>query len=180
MTASRRIGWALRVALAALGGAYLVTILGISAGGRWTQDTPPAFRYFAQVACLFPNAARMAIEYRVEAWHCSEGAFRELDVRPYFPIHADNKESRLHRLGFFYRQERAVLEELERYVLRATDNPDIGGIRLVSVRHPLPPIDERPVPRFTRRPLAELPPETIHAWFYTPVSRREQNCRERR
>ena len=163
-------------------GAYLFTMLAGSVGATWPRQLPAPFLYFTQVACLFPKAARMAIEYRVEAWSCADQAFTELDATPYFPIHANNKESRLHRTGFFYRREREVMEALESYLVErvnrdAASGEEIGGIRLSSVRHPLPAIDARPVPRFRPKPLAELPKKQVKAWFYTPVSRRERQCR---
>ncbi|TVQ94196.1 MAG: hypothetical protein EA397_02575 [Deltaproteobacteria bacterium] len=173
--------WA-RIGAAVLFSAYLFTMLAGSVKASWPQQLPGPVLYFTQVACLFPKAARMAIEYRVEAWSCSDQAFYELDPTPYFPIHANNKESRLHRAGFFYRRERVVMEALEDYLVRRV-NEDvaqaerIGGIRLSSVRHPLPAFDERPVARFERTELSALPEDRLKAWFYTPVSRRARTCR---
>lgn len=173
--------WA-RVGGALLFGAYLFTMLAGSVGSTWPRQLPGPVLYLTQVACLFPKASRMAIEYRVEAWSCADQAFTELDARPYFPIHANNKESRLHRTGFFYRQERKVMEALESYLVErvnrdAAPSQGIGGIRLSSLRHPLPAIDERPVPRFRAKPLAKIPQDNVKAWFYTPVRRRAKHCR---
>lgn len=171
----------LRTLAGAVAALWLVSMLGSGVGARWTNDLPPTFRYFTQVACLFPHAARMAIEYRVEGWRCGERRFAELDTRPYFPVRADDKENRLHRAGFFFRKERVVMEALEDYLVArvnddATPGDAIGGIRLVSLRHPLPPIQARPIPRFERKPLAAIPEDQVKAWFYTPPSRRARRC----
>lgn len=58
----------------------------------------------------------------------------------------------------------------------ALDGGRIGGVRLVSVRHPLPPIGTYPVARFATRPLAEIPADHIKRWFWTPTSRRAAWC----
>ena len=140
---------------------------------------PQPFLSFLQISCLFPNRSPMAIEYRLEVWHCGNAAFEELDTRPHFPIHQDDKENRLHRLGFFHRQNRPVMEALEQYILReeAIRNPlvKVGGVRLSSLRIPHPEPGQ-PVERYRPRTLAEHPPDLVKRWFYTPLSRRKQNC----
>ena len=78
---------------------------------------PRPVAYFMQIATLFPRAATMAIDYRVEAWSCSEKKWQELDIRPYFPIDADDKENRFQRVMHFYRDHRKTMQTLERYVV---------------------------------------------------------------
>jgi hypothetical protein len=143
---------------------------------------PPAPRFFVQSACLFPHAARAGIEYRLEGWDCDAGAFVELDTRPYFPIHPDDKENRLHRLAFFHRRNRPAMEALERYVLERASAASaveggrrLGGVRLLSLRHPIPPVGSA-IARFERRPLHVYPASQRRDWFYTPVSRRLAHC----
>lgn len=139
---------------------------------------PAPVLYFVQATCLFPHAARAAIDYRLEGWDCDAQRFRELEPAPYFPIRANDKESRFYRTAHFHRQNRPVMEALERYVLdqeRARSSTRWGGIRLSSIRTPLPEPGQ-PVSRWERVPLTDTPPKRIKRWFYTPVSRRELYC----
>lgn len=140
---------------------------------------PPSLLYFVQATCLFPRAATMAIDYRLEGWNCADRKFRELDPAPYFPVHARDKESRFHRTAHFYRKNRPVMEALEGYVLAkenaAANMQTWGGIRVSSLRIPLPDPGESVV-RWTRPILTQHPTDLIKHWFYTPVSRRERKC----
>jgi|SRR5690606_38475424 len=84
--------------LIALGLGYLVTIFLNSSGSRLPRDVlPRPALYFAQVACLFPHAAPVSIEYRLEAYSCSQRRFIPFDHRLYFPLHPNDKENRMHR-----------------------------------------------------------------------------------
>jgi hypothetical protein len=49
---------------------------------------PPPLRFLVQVAQLFPRAAVDAIEWRAKGYRCERRRFEELDLVPYFPIHA--------------------------------------------------------------------------------------------
>jgi hypothetical protein len=172
-------GWS-RGVLTALAALYLASLFLNGAGSQVPRHLLPATGlYFVQTTCLFPHAARMAIDYRLEGWSCDRGRFEELDVRPHFPIHADDKESRFQRVGFFHRRSRPVMQALEAYVLegevaRRPERP-VGGIRLSSVRIPLPEVGE-PVPRWTRRPLEAHPPDQVRHWYYTPRATRSLRC----
>jgi hypothetical protein len=142
---------------------------------------PRPFVFFAQFAALFKNAGLMAIDYRAEGWSCSEKRWVELDVAPWFPIDADNKESRFHRALQFYRKERRVMQALEAYVIRrnneSSSRPPIVGVRFSSLRIPYPEIGAR-VERFELKPIASYPKDYQHAWYYTPMSRRRERCGE--
>src|SRR5690349_13059666 len=83
----RRIATALAVA-------YLAAVWLDAAGtGIPNAVLPRPLRFFVQEAALFPRAASDAIDWRVEGWSCDARQFQEIDVRPYFPIHRDDKES---------------------------------------------------------------------------------------
>lgn len=142
---------------------------------------PAPLLYFVQTACLFPRAKSVSIDYRLEAWRCATQQFREVDTRVLFPMHADDKENRFQRLAHFHRQNRPVLQALERHVITrlpgATGREAIGGIRLSSVRTPLP-LPGEALPVWSRPPLAELPEDWIKHWYYTPRSRRGTWCGE--
>jgi hypothetical protein len=144
---------------------------------------PLPLRFFVQEAELFPHAARDVIEWRAEAWRCDLGRFEELDVRPFFPIRRDDKESRFYRAMFFHYRQRRVLQAMDAYLAREQNrlHPDqpIGGVMLLSLRIPIPPAGT-PAPRYQRLPLAEYPPEVQRKyWYVTPTAEREQRCAER-
>lgn len=180
-------GWLRKVLLVAAG-AYLLAIFLGSIGSSLPRKTLPApLLYFSQVACLFPHAARMTIEYRATGYSCEERRFRELDHRPYFPIHPDDKENRYHRVAHFYRRNKQVMNALdehlvERHNSRAGLAPSvdglhgaIGGIEVMSLRIPLPQPGTK-VERYEQRPLADLPRDWRKYWYRTPKARREQRC----
>ncbi len=158
-----------------------VLFLGGARAGGGSPSLPKTLQYFTQVACLFPHALPVAIDYRLERWNCKSQTFEEVDTAPYFPIRPDDKENRFKRLGFFHRRSRGVMEALEEHVLAPTANPltpegrRFGGIRLVSLRLPFPPLGE-PVAPYEPAKLSELPSEQVKAWFFTPVSRRSMWC----
>jgi hypothetical protein len=171
---------ALRAAATIAAGLYLASLFLSGAGSKLPRNALPATAlYFVQTTCLFPHAARMVIDYRLEGWQCAEQRFVELDVRPHFPIHADDKESRFQRLGYFHRRNRPVMQALEQYVVERenarTPGHPLGGIRLSSLRLPFPELGDA-VPRFRRLPLEEHAPDRIKHWYYTPRSRRTERC----
>jgi len=166
--------------------AYLVELALGSNGWGIVGNGLPAARFFTQGACLFPEASEAAIEYRIEAWSCARGRFEELDYRPDFPSHRDDKESRFYRAASFYRQNRQVMHALEEFLIarhneRVARGEDaspaglIGGIRLWSVRVPFPQPGEH-VARYQFRPLTDFPEAYRKSWYYTSVARRERQC----
>jgi hypothetical protein len=135
--------------------------------------------YFVQTACLFPRAAQISFDYRLEVWDCAAQRFRETDAGILFPMHQHDKESRFHRLAHFHRQNRAVMRPFERHVVTRLNTLHagraVGGVRLSSLRSDLPSRGE-PVPRWSRPVLAQHPPDEVKRWYYTPVSRRHAFC----
>ena len=137
--------------------------------------------FFTYCTALFPNADRISQEYRLEAWSCPAHHWVPLDPRPYFPIEADDKESRFQRLGFFYGKVGAVMEALDEYVMTRHPEVDdgvtgpIGGIRVVQVRRELPsPGDE--IPRYVYRPLEPAPEDQRKDLWFTEGKTRKSRC----
>jgi len=167
----------LRATLAVLAGVYYVLLV---------KHPPPrgplrSVAFFTECTCLFPTANDYRIEYRLDAWSCGAYGWRELDPRPFFPIEADDKESRFQRLGHFYQQDRSAMQALEAHILthhpEVTDGVDgpIGGIRLFKTIAPLP-APGQPVERYIYRPL-ELPADAKRRDLYwTPISERRARC----
>jgi hypothetical protein len=162
----------MRLALAALGAIYIVALFLEGAGGsRLDRVLPRPFLFFCQIAELFPRAATHRIEYRADGLPCEGPAF-EVDVRPFFPIHADDKESRFDRALHFYRNDRTTMEALETYVMSAyngratSDREKIAGVVFLSLRVPLPAPGAN-APRYERAPLADFPKEQRKPWFAT-------------
>ncbi len=173
-----------------LGLGYLVTIFLNSSGSRLPRDVlPRPALYFAQVACLFPNAAVFSIEYRLEAYSCTQRRFVPFDHRPYFPLHPNDKENRMHRTGHFYRRSAKVMKALEAYLIQqhngrpaperaaAQVSERIGGIGLLSLRIPFPEPGSR-VERYQYDPVAPVPQEFRKQWYLTPKARRTAYCAE--
>jgi hypothetical protein len=145
---------------------------------------PHWFRYFIQIACLFPHAKPLDIDYRVQGYECSTGLFAEIDTRPYFPIHADDKENRLYRAGHMFRRNNVVMAALDDYLVsrhnaraaRGEVEP-IGGILFMSLRIPLPE-PGGPVERYRRKPLREFPNKLRKPWYRTDRELQGQRCQE--
>lgn len=118
----------------------------------------------------------------------------EIDTAPYFPIDADNKENRFSRVMHFFRQNRPTMRALDDWLVRRY-NADaswrtmtssaaadakapsdwIGGIRLASVRVPIPKPGE-PVARFEHRPLDQYPSDQVKHWYHTPERTVVERC----
>jgi hypothetical protein len=161
---------------------YLATVWLDGVGSNWpARAMPRIWVFFAQYAALFAHAGLMTIDYRAEGWSCSDKRWVELDVKPWFRIDAENKESRFHRALFFYRKDRRVMRELEEYVIQrnneSASRPAIIGVRFSSLRIPYPPIGSH-VDRDDRKPLASYPREQRHSLYYTPMSKRRARCGE--
>lgn len=146
---------------------------------------PRAANYFLQIAALFTRASSSAIDYRAEAWLCSEKRWSELDVRPYFRIDEGEKENRFQRVMHFYREHRKTMQALEHYVLsshadgRADDgvpaDAAVGGVRFLSLRIPIPSPGLR-VERTRREPVLKFAGEERHDWYWTPRAKRVERC----
>jgi len=188
-------GWGpfgFRVLLVFVGATYIFMVMANAAGSKVTRVLDPVLLYSVQIARLFPNSARMTIDYRVEGWVCETQEFVEIDYRPFFPIHQNNKENRFHRAMFFHRRDRPAMQALDAYIsdnhnarvrsLTAASDDDprlrmIGGIRVSSLRIPIPDPGSR-VERWDPQPL-EAYPESYHRhWFYTRMSERRSRCAE--
>lgn len=143
---------------------------------------PLPMRFFLQEAALFPDAARDSIEYRAEGWRCDVERFEEIDVRSFFPIQRDDKESRFYRAMFFHRRQRPVLEALDQFIVaqqnHAHPEARIGGVMLLSLRIPIPP-PGTPEGRYQRLPLTDYPQEVERKyWYVTSSKERTRRCEE--
>jgi hypothetical protein len=173
----------LRRAGMVLGAVYILSIwLGAAGTGLPERVLPRPLLFFTQAAELFPNASVDSIEWRVRGWLCDRGAFEEIDVRPLFPIHQDDKESRFERAMFFHHRQRSVLAALDRYITdaqnRTRPGQRIGGVILLSLRIPIPPLGQ-PGPQRRWMPLVEYPPDVERRyWYTTPVEARTSRCEE--
>jgi hypothetical protein len=175
-----------RVALGVLAATYLVGVWLDGAGsGIPARVLPRMANYFLQVAALFPRAAIASIDYRAEGFVCDQGTWMELDTRPYFPIDPDDKENRFNRVMHFFRENRTTMTALDSYLVdnhnsgRRDDGipPDrtIGGVRLLSLRIPLPSPGDR-LERASRRPLSQYPQDERQIFYHTPKSRLIEHC----
>jgi hypothetical protein len=171
----------LRRGLAVLSFAYLANVWLDAAGVRVAgRLLPRPIAYFAQIACLFPHAATEQIEFRAAGYLCADRRFAELDVRPFFPIHKDDKESRFDRALFFYRRHRPTLLALEDYLVRKQNQSGgqrIGGVEIMSLRIPLPEPGQA-FERYQRRPLDSYPASYRKYWYTTPPAQRSARCEE--
>jgi hypothetical protein len=142
--------------------------------------TPQPVRFFTQVAQLFPFAARFTIEWRAKGYRCATRTFEEIDLRPHFPIRANDKENRFDRAMFFYLKNRRVLEALDTFISeresRLGPEHRLGGVMLVSVRVPIPEPGQS-VPRYRHLPLDGFPKEYERKyWYVTGPDERERRC----
>jgi hypothetical protein len=170
---------ALRRTLVALGGAYIAAMFLEAVGGQLHRLVWRPLLFFCQIAALFPTAATHSIEYRAQGYTCDNRVV-EVDVRPFFPIHADDKESRFDRAMFFYRNDRPTMEALEAYVMREYNRtqPDkLGGVVFLSLRIPVPK-PGGPFPRYERKPLVDYPSEQRKVWYFTPHETVLKRCKE--
>ena len=146
---------------------------------------PGTASYFLEVAGLFPNAAKVALEYRVEGWVCADKRWEELDYRPYFPLHSDDKENRFQRIMSFFRKDAPTMESLDDFLVehhatgKYKDGIDgaraLGGVRYVSLRVPLPKVGDK-IERFRIRPLAEYPKAYRHVYYRTDRETIDERC----
>jgi hypothetical protein len=175
-----------RIALRVIAGAYLAGVWLDGVGSTLPSHVfPRVANYFFQVAALFPRAATMSIDYRAEAWVCADKKWEELDTSPYFPIDPDDKENRFQRVMHFFRQDETTMHALDAYLVErhvsgkgqdgiSSDKP-IGGVRLLSLRIPLPKPGE-PLERNRRLPLSAYPEGERHVFYRTPRSKAAERC----
>ncbi len=169
--------------VAVLAAVYVVSVWMDGAGLKLPDHVLPLpVRFFVQEAELFPHAARDAIEWRAEGWRCDLGRFEEIDVRPFFRIRSDDKESRFYRAMFFHAHQRKVLDAMDEYLSREQNraHPEarIGGVMLLSLRIPIPP-PGTPEGRYQRLPLAEYPQSVQRKyWYVTSSEERTRRCEE--
>lgn len=185
-----------KVALGVIAAVYLLGVfLEGSKTGLATKllKFPAPLAYFVQVAGLFPHAARHAIDYRVEGFRCKDGAWVEIDHRPWFPIDVEHKENRFYRTMHFYgdaHPHRHTMRWLDDYIVThynaatpvggrpgrdgATD--PLGGVRFSKVTVPIGNPGEG-ADRYRRRPLADYPEDQQKVLYYTPEKKREERCR---
>jgi len=166
-----------RVGLAVVAALYYVALI----------RHPPQLRglraigFFTESTCLFPRANAYAIEYRLDAWSCTTRKWEPLDPRAYFPIEADDKESRFQRLGYFYQNNRAAMEALDAWISARHDHTadgvagPIGGIKLAKWIKPLPGVGE-PVAPYRYEPLVPVPADQRKDLFWTKASERRTRC----
>jgi hypothetical protein len=174
--------WIRRAALAAAA-IYLACVWldAVGTGIPWVI-LPSPLRFFVQVAQLFPRAAVDVIEWRAKGYRCSQRRFEELDLAPYFPIHASDKENRFDRALFFYLENKRVLAALDAFIAdaQAKRGDPIGGVMILSLRKPIaePGADE---PRYRRIPVDQIPLSvTRRYWYVTGPADRSRRCGENR
>jgi hypothetical protein len=173
---------------------YFVFVFAEAAkSGTAARFLPAPLAYFTQIAALFPGAAKHSIDYRVEGYSCKERSFSEIDVRPWFPIDADNKENRFYRAMHFFGEHphRETLRALDEFITshyetdriaaaaRGEARPALGGVRFVRVRSSIGEagdVDER----YEKKPLTSFSSEDRHDLYYTPESRSRWPRRPRR
>ena len=166
-----------RLALTIAGALYIAAVFIEGSGGRLDRVVFRPILFFCQIAALFPHGATHRIEYRAEGLPCQGPAF-EVDVRPFFPIHADDKESRFDRALHFDRTHRPTMEALESY-LRSGYNRDatekIAGVVFLSLRVPIP-APGTAFARYERAPLADFPKEQRKVWYATSRELVNERC----
>lgn len=172
-----------RYALVALAGFFLADVWLDGVGSTLPSKVlPRSLLYFGQIAALFPHAGEKQIDYRAEGYRCSDHKWVEIDARPWFPIDSDNKENRFYRAVQFYRENRKVMRALDEYIVdhhNKAHDEKIGGVRILSLRIPLPPPGTKIDP-YKREELAKYPEDQRHNWYWSPGSLRRERCGDKR
>jgi hypothetical protein len=162
-----------------------VWLEGVGWGSPIRNYLPHWIGYFMQVAALFPRSAHYTIDYRAEAYVCDSSDWQEMEVRPYFPIDMNDKESRFQRVMFFYRTQKTVMAALDHFLVTVHSRGErddgipsdkkIGGVRLLSIRGPLPNIGDKLVP-FHHAALPEVPSSQRKVFYQTSSTRITERC----
>lgn len=134
-----------------------------------------AVTFFTEATCLFTHAATKVIDFYVEGWSCRARAWEPIDRRPHFPIEADNKESRFHRIAYFYPTNREVMTALDEWLVERA-SPELGGIRVVKEARPVPAVGD-PLTRYVYDPFATIDPAHRTEMFWARESVRRARCR---
>ncbi len=145
---------------------------------------PQPILYIAQISGLFKWAKIYDNEFRVEGWDCRSRSFREIDIRPYFPILADDKENRFSRAVYFFRSHRQVLNALDDFIRdkynesdRAAREGKVGGVRFSNVRSRIPPPGGK-IERYRPLSLADYPADSVRHLYFTTRRNRNARCAE--
>ncbi|GEM_PF-2396171 len=148
---------------------------------------PPQWRglriagFFTESTCLFPRANVVASDFRLSAWSCSDAHWRPLDPSAYFPIEADDKESRLQRFAYFYQRNRPGMRALEAWIEERHATTDdglvgaIGGIKLDRWTRPIPAPGST-IERYVYRPLDVIPTDQLKPLYFTAGPERRERC----
>ena len=188
-----------RIVLVVLACAYFGVLLkhptklrmykGDSKGRVAAKGVLDAIAHLSECTGLFPDAAKVGKgpnkwvpggkEYRFEAWSCERKSWEPIDTRPYFPIQADDKESRLPRILHYYYEEaddkaqrEALMYALDDYLYAHHDGEldnvagPIGGFRLWIVRTEYGEPGD-PVERYASDPLAPIPTDRAQIGYNT-------------
>ena len=162
----------------------------------WVGWVSKPAEFFVDATKLFPDANRVAMEFRLEGWSCTDHSWHLIDPRPYFPMRSDDKESRFQRLAYFYGvragkpakgtpkekvPERIAMYALDDYIMARHPDVDdglagdIGGIQVYVIKKPIPEPGVT-VDRYNYEPfvVTEGKREDL---FYTPESKRKARCR---
>jgi hypothetical protein len=173
----------------------IVYYLGLLHHG-WVGWVSRPAEFFVDATKLFPDANRVAMEFRLEGWSCTDHSWHLIDPRPYFPMRSDDKESRFQRLAYFYGvragkpakgtpkekvPERIAMYALDDYIMARHPDVDdglagdIGGIQVYVIKKPIPEPGVT-VDRYNYEPfvVTEGKREDL---FYTPESKRKARCR---
>ena len=167
----------MRIALVCLATLYLIALV---------KHPPqkPVLRvvgFFTESTCLFPNADRYSIDFRLDGWSCADKKWEPLDPRAYFPIQADDKESRFQRFSYFYQRNQPSMQKLDAWIAELHRSRDdgiagaIGGIRLAKWTRTIPPIGDE-VARYAYRPLDIVPKDERKDLWYTLAADRKSRC----
>ena len=170
----------MRVTLAVLGVIYYIGLC-----KHPSQKGPlRAISLFMESTKLFPSADTYALDFRLDGYSCWTRKWEPIDPRAYFPIQADDKESRFQRFAYFYGvldPDRNAMHALDAFI--ESHHPEqldgligpIGGIRLSDWRHPIPTPGSE-VEKYVYRPLDVVPAKERKDLYYTKSSEIRKKC----